>query len=505
MSYRRPPGLRLLEPRCLPAVRLGAMIPSLAAVIALAGCVVGPRYSRPSAAVPAVYKEQAGSGAAATKQNLPEKWWQVFADPQLDALEEQIKVSNQNLKQSEAQFRQARALVRIYRADYYPTVSAAPSATAEHYSHNKPPVSSVSGATFNDFVLPGDVSYEVDAWGRVRRNVEYARESAQASAADLSTVNLSIQAEVAFDYFELRSADAQEKLLSSTVADYEKTLQLTQNRHQGGLASDLDVQQAETQLEATRSQATDVGVARAQFEHAIAVLIGKPPAEFSLAFSPVSAPPPPIPAGLPSELLERRPDIAAAERRMAAANAQIGVAKAAYFPAIILSPVAGFESGGLGTLLQGPSLFYTLGASAAETVFDAGRRRGMTEQAEAGYDQTVASYRQDVLAAFQDVEDNLAALRILDQESRSEDLAVRAAQRSVDLSLNQYKGGIANYLQVLTAQTSALTNERADVDILRRRLDATVQLIKALGGGWDAATGIPRAEQMATGAAGGQR
>jgi NodT family efflux transporter outer membrane factor (OMF) lipoprotein len=249
-------------------------------VVGLAACVVGPKYSRPGAEVPAAYKEQAPAPAA--KQNLPEKWWLVFNDPQLDALEEQIKVSNQNLKQSEAQYRQARALVRIYRADLYPTGTVAPTATRYRSSDNKPPVSSFSGITYDDFVLPGDISYEVDAWGRTRHNVQYARESAQASAADLATLNLSLEAELAMDYFELRSADAQEKLLDSTVSDYEKTLQLTEDRHRGGLASDLDVQQAETQLEATRSQATDVGVARAQFEHAIAVLTGKPPAELSL-------------------------------------------------------------------------------------------------------------------------------------------------------------------------------------------------------------------------------
>ncbi len=473
------------------------------AVVGMAGCMVGPKYSRPSAEVPAGYKEQPTAQTAS--QNLPEKWWQVFNDPQLNALEEQIRVSNQNLKESEAEYRQARALVRIYRADLYPTVSADPTATRYHYSNNKPPISSESGATFNDYILPGDISYEIDAWGRIRHNIQYARESAQASAADLATLNLSLEAELAVDYFELRSADAQEKLLNSTVSDYQKTLQLTETRHTGGLASDLDVQQAETQLEATESQATDVGVARAQFEHAIAVLTGKPPADLTLAFSPASEPPPSIPAGLPSEILKRRPDVAAAERRMAAANEQIGIAKAAYYPTITLTPSAGFESGTLGTLLQGPALFYTLGAGAAETVFDAGRRRGMNEQAWASYDQTVATYRQTVLGAFQDVEDNLAALRILDQESKSEDLAVRAATRATQLSLNQYRGGITNYLQVLTTQTAQLTDERAAVDILRRRLDASVDLIKALGGGWDVTTGIPQAEQMANSPAGGSR
>ncbi|HEV2424272.1 MAG TPA: efflux transporter outer membrane subunit [Terriglobia bacterium] len=474
-----------------------------AAAAGLSGCVVGPKYSRPSAQVPGSYKEQ--TAAPAASQNVSEKWWLAFNDPQLNALEDQVKVSNQNLKASEAAYRQARALVRIYRADLYPTGTFQPAASRYHSSDNKPPVSSFSGRTYNDYVLPGDVSYEVDAWGRVRHNVLYARESAQASAADLAALNLSLEAELATDYFELRSADAQERLLDSTVGAYEKTLQLTEDRHAGGLASDLDVQQADTQLEATRSQATDAGVARAQFEHAIAVLIGKPPSGLNLAFSPATEPPPVVPAGLPSEILQRRPDVAAAERRLAAANEQIGIAQAAYYPSISLTAAGGFESGALGTLLQGPALFYTLGAGAAETLFDVGRRRGGVEQAQAGYDQTVATYRQTILTAFQEVEDNLSALRILDQESKSEGLAVHAATRATELSLNQYKGGIASYLQVLTAQTTQLTDQRAAVDILRRRLDASVALIKALGGGWDVTTGIPQAEQMATGSTGSSR
>jgi NodT family efflux transporter outer membrane factor (OMF) lipoprotein len=484
-------------------IRLRVVIILGAACVALSGCVIGPKYSKPAAEVPGAYKEQLPTPAVA--QGISEKWWLVFSDPQLNDLEDQIRVSNQNLKASEAAYRQARALVRIYRADLYPTGTFQPTATRYRYSDNRPPTSPLSGISYNDYILPGDVSYEVDAWGRIRHNVQYARESAQATAADLATLNLSLEAELAMDYFELRSADAEEKLLTSTVGDYEKTLQLTETRHTGGLASGLDVQQAETQVEATRSQATDVGVARAQFEHAIAMLIGKPPADLNLAFSPASEPPPAVPPGLPSEVLKRRPDVAAAERRMAAANEQIGVARAAYFPSISLTASGGFESGALGTLLQGPALFYTLGAAAAETAFDVGRRRGGVEQAQAGYDQTVATYRQTVLTAFQEVEDNLAALRILDEESKSEDLAVRAATRATELSLNQYRGGLANYLLVLTAQAVQLNNERAAVDILRRRLDASVGLIKALGGGWDVTTGIPRAEQMATNPAGASR
>jgi len=482
-------------------VPLAALVSSL---LVTAGCVVGPNYKRPGVTVPPAYKEGGSTATQASTQNLQEKWWEVFGDPQLNSLEDQIRISNQNLKASEAQYRQARALVRLYRAEYYPTATVTPSISRIRNSDNKPPRSALSGKSFNDFVLVGDLSYEVDAWGRVRRTVEAARANVEASAADLATVNLSVQSEVAFDYFELRSADAQKKLLDSTVGDFEKSLQLTENRHTGGLASDLDVQQARTQLETTRAEATDVGVARAQFEHAIAVLIGKPPSSFSLAFSPVTGPAPAVPLGLPSQLLERRPDVAATERQMAAANAQIGIAKAAYFPAITLGAAGGFESGTLGTLFQGPGLFYSLGAAAAQTVFDAGQRRANVEAQQAAYDQTVANYRQTVLTAFQDVEDNLAALRILEQEAKTQDVAVEAARRSVVLSTNQYKGGVTSYLTVLTAQSAALADERSAVDILRRRMDASVLLMKALGGGWDVTTNIPRADALAGAPSGGR-
>jgi NodT family efflux transporter outer membrane factor (OMF) lipoprotein len=473
-----------------------ASVAGLVAVVST-GCVVGPHYQRPSAPVPAAYKELSGAGGQSNSQALPGQWWQLFGDPRLNSLEEQIKVSNQNLKESEAQFRQARALVRYYRADLYPTVAAGASVAPQHVSDNRPPTSSVSGTTYTDLQLPGDLTYELDAWGRVRHAVESAVENAQASAADLAAVNLSLQSELAVDYFELRSADAQKKLLDSTVFDYERALQLTENRYHGGLASSVDVEQARTQLETTRAQNIDVDVQRAQFEHAIAVLVGKPASTFSVAFSPASQPPPAVPVGVPSPLLERRPDVAAAERRVAAANAQIGIAQAAYFPSITLTAGGGFESGGIGTLLQGPALFWNLGADAAETVLDAGRRRAQTEGAQAAYDQTVAAYRQTVLTAFQQVEDNLSALRILEQETRTQDVAVQAAQRSLALSENRYRGGVANYLEVLTAQSAALADERASVDILRRRLDASVLLVQALGGGWDAASGIPKPASMA--------
>jgi NodT family efflux transporter outer membrane factor (OMF) lipoprotein len=335
--------------------------------------------------------------------------------------------------------------------------------------------------------LTGDVSYEIDLWGRIRRSVTAAREEAQATAADLETALLSLQAELAMNYFELRSADAQQRLLNDTVTAFEEALQLTINRFQGGIAPKSDVAQAQTQLETTQVQATDIAVQRAQFEHAIAVLIGKPPAEFSLPPAPLDLEPPDIPVGLPSELLERRPDIAAAERRVAEANEQIGIAKAAYFPTVTLSALFGFESSSIRNLGGWQSFLWAVGGSVAQTVFDAGRRRATSEAALANYDATVASYRESTLDAFQQVEDNLAALRILEQEAEQQKRAVVSAKESLQLFTNRYIGGVDTYLQVITAQTTALTNERNDVDILRRRMDASVLLVKALGGGWNVA------------------
>jgi NodT family efflux transporter outer membrane factor (OMF) lipoprotein len=410
----------------------------------------------------------------------------MFQDPQLDALELQIDVSNQNLKAAEAQYQQSRAVLRQSRSDYYPTVTAGPSATRQHISSNRPPLSSTfDGITYNDFVLPVDLSYQVDVWGRVRRMVESSREQAQASAADLATVNLSMHADLALDYFQARSLDAEEQLLNSTVKEYEQALQLTQSQFRGGLASDVEVKQAMTQLETVRAEAIDVGVLRAQYEHAVAILLGKPPAEFSLPPLPLTAPPPTVPVSVPSELLERRPDIAAAERRVAAANAQIGVAKSAYYPQISLGAAGGLESSSLTTLLTGPSGLWSVGASAVTTIFDGGRRRAVTDQAIAAYDYQVAAYRENVLTGFQQVEDNLAAVRILENEAKVQDEAVASAQGSLDLSIKRYKGGVTSYLEVITAQNAALTDEVTAVNILGRRMANTVLLIQALGGGWD--------------------
>jgi len=450
------------------------------------GCTVGPKYRRPAAEVPASYKEVGDwKPAQPNDQSLSGNWWEVFQDAQLNALESQVNVSNQNLKAAEAQYTQARALVRYIRANYFPSISGGAGATRNKISNNRPPSLSTNGATYNDFQIPFELSYEVDVWGRVRRTVESYREQAQASAADLATINLSMHAQLALDYFQARTLDAEEQLLNSTVTQYQQALELIENRYAGGLSSDLEVQQARTQLETTRAQAIDVGVARAQYEHAVAVLIGKPPANFSLAALPLTTPPPSIPAGLPSELLERRPDIAAAERRMASANAQIGVAKAAYYPTISLGATGGFESGVITTLISGPSALWSVGGSAITPIFDAGRRRANMDQAIAAYDQTVANYRETVLTGFQQVEDNVAALSILEHEAQVQDQAVVAAQKYLELATTRYKGGVTSYLEVTTAQTAALSDEVTAVNILGRRMVDAVTLVEALGGGWN--------------------
>lgn len=461
----------------------------LAAILSVGGCAVGPKYKTPTAPVPSTYKELANwKTAEPNDQSLGGNWWEIFKDPQLNALEEQVNVSNQNLKAAVAQYQQARAALRYNRADYYPTLTISPSAVRQRYSNNRPPQSSnLDGITFNDFTVPLNLSYQVNAWGRVSRSVEYYREQAQASAGDLAVVNLSMHAELAVDYFGARTLDAEEKLLQDTVRQYEQALQLNEERYHGGVGSEVEVEQARTILETTRAQAVDVGVARAQYEHAVAALIGKPPAEFSLSPLPITAPPPPIPVGLPSQLLERRPDIAAAERRVAAANAQIGLAKLAYYPAINLFASGGFDSGALSTLFQGPSAIWAIGGSAVQTIFDGGQRRAASEEAKAGYDYAVASYRETTLTAFQQVEDNLAALRVLENEAAVQATAVEAAQRSLDLSVTRYEGGVTTYLEVITAQNAALADEVTAVNILGRRMASAVLLLEALGGGWDKA------------------
>jgi len=464
-------------------------------VIALAGCTVGPKYVKPSAPTPSAFKEQPPASFLGADQWRPAypadqatrgNWWEIFGDHELNELEEQIATSNQGLKVFEARFRQARAAIRFNRASQFPAISTAPSASfvkTSDYSPSFP--SKLPEANRGEFVLPFDLSYEFDLWGRVRRSVASAREEAQATAADYETAKLSLEAELAMDYFELRSADAQKQLLDDTVKAYTDNVQLTTNRFKGGVAPRADVAQAQTQLDTTRVQDTDVTVQRAQFEHAIAILIGKPPAEFSLAAGPLNYQPPNIPVGLPSELLQRRPDIAAAERRMAEANQQIGIARAAYFPTVSLQGNAGFSGTTASNWFSWPAGFWALGPALAETLFDAGRRRANSESARANYDAALANYRQTCLTGFQEVEDNLAALRILDNETQQQEQAVSSSKDSLQLFTNRYIGGVDTYLQVITAQTTELANERNAIDIQRRRMDASVLLIKALGGGWD--------------------
>jgi len=451
----------------------------------LAGCTVGPKYARPDVPTTPVdaFKETDGwKPAQPSDQLLRGNWWEMFGDLQLNDLESELTVSNQDLKVANARFVEARAMVHFNRAAQYPTISTAPGIESLRDSANTPYLQATSST--GDFVLPFDLSYELDVWGRVRRTVSASREEAQATAGDLATVNLSLHAELAYDYFELRSADTQKKLLDDTVKTYQDALQLTVNRFEGGAAPKSDVAQAQTQLETTLVQDTDIAVQRAQLEHAIAVLIGKPPAAFSLPASPLNMAPPDIGTGLPSQLLERRPDIAAAERRVAEANDQIGIARAAYYPTITLGASAGFEGDSITNWFTWPSRFWAVGPSMAETLFDGGRRRAASTAAGANYDATVANYRESTLTAFQQVEDNLVALRILSQEAQQQKEATTSAQESLQIFTDRYVGGADPYLQVLTAQTIALQNERNDVDILRRRMDASVLLIKALGGGW---------------------
>jgi len=462
-----------------------------AAWAALSACAVGPDYVRPSVDAPAAYKEAANWKIATPQDNVSRgKWWEIFGDPQLNALAESIDISNQNVRVAEAQFRQAQALVQAARAGLFPSVSGSASVTRSqspsgfgNSATRNQSLSAGSAVTSHDLSI--DATWEADVWGRVRRTVESNTAGAQASAADLESARLSAQAALAQNYFQLRILDQEKRLFDDTVATLEKSLELTKNRYVAGVAGKVDVVQAETQLRSTQGQAIDVGVQRAQLEHAIALLVGKAPADFSIAPAPLNVAMPSIPLGMPSALLERRPDIAAAERRVAAANAQIGVAKSAFFPAITLAASGGYQSANVAQWFTLPNRFWSLGSTVAEVLFDGGLRRAQTAQAIAAYDASVAGYRQTVLTGFQEVEDNLAALGILEQEAQVQDQAVQAARESVTLTTNQYKAGIVNYLNVITAQTIALSNERVVVDILGRRLTASVLLIKAIGGGWN--------------------
>jgi NodT family efflux transporter outer membrane factor (OMF) lipoprotein len=467
------------------------------AVLLLTGCMVGPRYQRPAAPAAPAFKEAPQTAASdgwepgqPSDQQLKGDWWRLYQDSQLNALESQVDSANQTLKAAEANFRAARTAIGYARSYEAPTVGTSPSAGTLRESANEPYfLTALANNGGGNFTLPFDLNYEIDLWGRIRRGVTAAREQAQASAGDMESVRLSLHAELATDYFGLRSADGQAKLLDDTIQAYQSALELTQQRFTGGLALQSDVTQAEAQLEQTRVQRSDVDVQRTQFEHAIAVLIGKPPAQFAIPPSPIDMRPPRMPAipgMLPSELLERRPDIAADERRMAAANEQIGIAKAAYYPTLSLSALVGMQGTSALNWFTWPSRFWAVGPTFSETLFDAGRRRATTERARDEYDATVATYRQTTLTAFQQVEDNLAALRILQSESEQQRRATTAALESLQIFQERYTGGLDLYLEVVTSQTTALADQRNEIDIMRRQYDASVLLIKALGGGWDA-------------------
>jgi NodT family efflux transporter outer membrane factor (OMF) lipoprotein len=467
----------------------------------LSGCAVGPNYKRPPAVAPPAFKEAPPPNfkEAATegwKQAQPGdaylkgKWWEVYQDPALNALEEQVSINNQNVAQAEAQFRQAKAAVRVSRAALFPTLSAGVSTAVSGTVGSGGNGNGVNGVnnsgTRLTYSLPIDASWEPDLWGNIRRGVTAAASTAQAFAADLENARLLFQSELAQDYFQLHGTDADVELLKRTEASYQEFLVLTQNRYRGGVASDLDVAQAEAQLYGTQSSLIDLGVLRAQLEHAIAILIGKAPAELTIPSAVLGTLPPPVPVGVPSELLERRPDIAAGERRMAAANEQIGIAMAAFYPNLTISASTGVQNSIIGRLISAPAGLWAVGGSLAQTLFDAGRRRAVVTGNQAAYDATVAAYRETVLTALQQVEDNLAALRILETEAAKVQETVASSNRALTISTAQYRAGTTSYLTVITSQAVVLNAERTAVSLQARRLTASVQLIQALGGGWNA-------------------
>jgi NodT family efflux transporter outer membrane factor (OMF) lipoprotein len=463
---------------------------ALAITAVLAACEVGPDYERPVADAPPSYKEL-GDWKPSAPSDLDNRgpWWSIYNDPLLDQLEQQVDISNQNLKAAEAAYREARAIVAEARAGLFPTLSVNASAQRSGQgagSSTSGGTASRGGRVQNQFSATASASWELDVWGRIRRAVESDVASAQASAADLAAARLSAQSLLAADYFQLRVADELKRLLDDTTVAFARALQITTNRYQGGISGRSDVASARAQYESTRAQAINVGVQRAALEHAIAVLIGKPPAELTVAEAKYAAIIPVTPPGLPSTLLERRPDIAGAERRVAAANAQIGVAVAAYYPALTLSASYGVVSTALDTLFRAANGVWAVGPQLAQTVFDAGLRSAQVDAARAFYDQNVANYRQTVLTAFQQVEDQLAALRILEQQAAVQDAAVAAAQEAEALIFNQYTAGTVAYTNVITAQTVALGDRQNALNILQTRLVASVTLLQALGGGWDA-------------------
>lgn len=472
-------------------------------LLGLVGCLVGPKYKRPVAPVPPSYKSIAPLSPpnppnGGWKQAVPTdsaavrpEWWKLYDDPILNDLEAKVAVSNQTLKAAYQAYVGSRQQVRVDRSRMFPTLGISSAGSRDHVSSNRPFILPNTRNTYSDMNLAGQVSWEPDLWGSIRRTVESSAALAQASSADLANATLSLQSELAVDYFQLRALDSQQQLLDDTVTAYRKYVELTNLRFHSGLSSDSDLSLAQTQLDQTIAQATDIAIARAQYEDAIATLIGVPASSFKLKPALLHLVLPPIPAGLPSELLERRPDIAAAEQRIRSANAEIGVAQAAFYPTLNLNGAGGFESVNIGTWIQGPSALWALGSSAAETLFDAGRRRAVKAQAIASYEQSTAVYRETVLQAFQEVEDNLAAYQILGTESDQQAHAVSDAQHSLNLSTGLYRDGLTNYLQLITVQTTLLANQRTAVDIAARQATASVQLMTALGGGWNV-TQLPK-------------
>jgi NodT family efflux transporter outer membrane factor (OMF) lipoprotein len=485
-----------LNPKC--SGRAAILFVTTGLGLALSGCTVGPNYIRPTTPLAPAFDEPLPQNfesvdgwkpAQPSDTQLKGDWWALFHDPLLNALEVQIDPANQTLQEAEANFQAARAAIRFNKASEAPTIGTEPTIGAIRDSNNQPYINiSGSNTEEGDFVLPFDLNYEVDLWGRIRRTVAQSREEAQASAADLATTRLSLHAELAIDYFDLRSADAQCRLLDDTVKAFQSALQLTEDRYNGGASPLSDVTQARTQLQAAQVQDTDVAIQRAMYEHAIAVLIGKPPALFALPPDPITVDAPTMPAipgMLPSQLLERRPDIASAERSMAAANEEIGIAQAAYYPTLSLSAVAGFAGTSALNWFSWPSRFFAVGPTMSQTLFDHGRRKAASDIALDQYDGTVAYYRQTTLTAFQQVEDNLNALHNLEIEASQQTNATASAQQSLDLFNTRYEDGVDTYLQVITWETALLENERNGIEITQRRFEASVLLVKALGGGWD--------------------
>jgi NodT family efflux transporter outer membrane factor (OMF) lipoprotein len=475
-------------------------------LLLLAACKpVGPNYNKPAYSAPPAYKEAqtaatipppnppGGNWTAANPSDgmLTGKWWEIYQDPQLNKLEDRIATDNVQLKQALETYLAVREQVAAARAGLFPQVSAGSTVEGEKYSSNQPLFNKLNETIYANYVIQGQATWEPDFWGRIRRTVEQARATAQASAAQAAGVDLTLHAEMATDYFALRGLDSQSKLLTDTVADLERQLDLTQRRFHGGVATQVDVEQAETQLETVRAQLADIGVARAQFEHAIGTIANFDLSGFTIPPSPLDLQLPKVPVGVPSQLLERRPDIAAVERQTAAANAQIGIAISAFYPTITLGATGGFQSTRLGTWIQGPSSIWTLGGQAAELLFDAGQRHALTEQARHNYEAQADGYRNTIFQAFDDVDDQLAALRVLQEESTVEQRAVDAAHRSFDLSNNRYKGGVTSYLEVLTAEQTLLQDEVTAINIESRQFAASVSLIRALGGGWDV-TQLPK-------------